>query len=323
MSVVDIRTNILRARRLAGRVKRKALRTLRMMPPAPPAEPVPWVDVRYEVSRPFLSGHGLEIGAGPIPQALPAGCECEYFDKRSAEELQGYFQEESQGYRRVRPMEEIPAVFPQGADFLIAHNVLEHSSNPLRTLNEWHRYLRDGGVCVLSVPDVDCCPDRGRLVPTLDHILGDFLLERDDDAFESREHVYSFVMGWIDDGFAKGWDKFAIAKNTHACAHAANNDLHWHAFNQELSLQLLLLSARISACQLTLLALASPGLPYDPRIPQAEMAIVYRLERGKGEAQRAAESWLGKADARRVDATLQGVEAQLREGMQRLQRIGK
>lgn len=233
---------------------------------------------RFVISAPFLRGHGLEIGPGASPQRLPAGVVCEYFDKRTESELAELFGIDRSGLNGVLPIDKIGERFPEGADFLIAHHVLEHCSNPIRTLLEWQSYLKNGGILVVSVPDAKRCPDSGRLVPPIEHLVEDYILDRDDDSYESREHIYSFVMGWIDDGFAKDRDKFEIARITRECAKAKKNDLHWHAFNSDLLIRTIAASARVSGNQIVVKAFASPDL--DHCQTELDVICVCKVSRG-------------------------------------------
>lgn len=158
---------------------------------------------RLRTSAAFLHGRGIELGAGMSPQPLPADVACELFDLREPEEiarLEGLTRGDglrTEDVPRSRSIDEIARRFPDGADFVIAHNVLEHCAEPIGTVHAWSAHLRPGGVLVLSVPDVDHCPDAGRLVPDLEHLLADHLLGRDGDSFESREHAYSCAVGWM------------------------------------------------------------------------------------------------------------------------------
>jgi hypothetical protein len=168
--------------------------------------------------------------------------------------------------------------FPDKADFLIAHHVLEHISDPIRALIEWNSYVKDGGVVIVSVPDAYYCPDRGRLIPPFEHVLLDYLLERDDDSFESREHIYSFVMGWIDDGFAKDMNKFDIAKKAHECAKAQKNDLHWHTYNDNLLRKIIVTAALFAGQSIRIEATATPYSEEKERRTTNEIIYVYRID---------------------------------------------
>jgi predicted SAM-dependent methyltransferase len=234
--------------------------------------------VRYELTRPLIKGQGIEIGAGANPHPLPVGAVCEYFDKRTEKELAGLFGVEESSIHKVYSLEVVHERFPDKADFLIAHHVLEHISDPICALIEWNSYVKDGGVVVVSVPDADYCPDKGRLIPTFEHVLMDYFLERYDDSFESREHIYSFVMGWIDDGFAKDMNKFDIAKKAHECAKAQKNDLHWHAYNEELLRKIILTAPHFGNQSIRIEATATPYSEENERRTSNEIIYVYRID---------------------------------------------
>ena len=234
--------------------------------------------VRYELTQFLIKGRGIEIGAGAYPHPLPEGARCEYFDKRTEKELAGLFGVNESSIRKVYSLEVVRERFPDKADFLIAHHVLEHISDPIRALIEWNSYVKDGGMFVISVPDADYCPDKGRLVSTFEHVLMDYFLGRDDDSFESREHIYSFVMGWIDDGFAKNMNKFDVAKKAHECARAQKNDLHWHAFNEELLRKIIATAAFFGNRSIRIEATATPYSADKKRRTTNEIICAYRIE---------------------------------------------
>jgi SAM-dependent methyltransferase len=207
---------------------------------------------RFEASRPFLQGHGIEIGAGPNPQTVSDGVKVTYFDIRSTEELNAYFGENVT--QSCHSIERIGEFFPEGADFLIAHHVLEHLADPIGGLRQWMKFVRPDGVFVLSLPDQALCADRARLTPDLNHLLLDHLLDRGPDAFESREHVLSFLCSWIDDspglaGLTASQACGVICKETHRSGH----DFHWHAFTPELVYELIHSAAALEQRQIDLL----------------------------------------------------------------------
>jgi SAM-dependent methyltransferase len=220
---------------------------------------------RLRASAPFLAGRGLEIGAGMTPQPLPPGALGELFELRSAAEVARM--EAASRAAAVRPedvprfrsLDDIAECFPAGADFLIAHNVLEHCAEPIGTLHQWISYLRTGGVLVLSVPDLEHCADASRVVPDLEHLLLDHVLHRDGDSFESREHAYSCAAGWVNTW--EDWlplDKLAVAARMHAMAKMPALDVHWHAFTPLLFDELLQAASALGSAPLHLLAWSDP-----------------------------------------------------------------
>jgi SAM-dependent methyltransferase len=214
------------------------------------------------------------------PQRLPSGVVCEYFDKRTASEISALFGVSEEEVRiDVHTLDSFWSRLPEGADFVIAHHVLEHCSNPLAVLIEWQSYLKNEGTLVISVPEAERCPDAGRLIPPIEHLIEDYVFNRGDDCFESREHIYSFVMGWIDKGFAEGKDKLEIAQMTHQCAGAPKNDLHWHAFNKQLLMEVVFASGRISGDKMEIKAIAAPD---DVQFPtELDVICVCRVHHSK------------------------------------------
>ncbi len=234
--------------------------------------------IRAKIAAPYLRGRGAEIGAGVSPQALPPGTICEIYDKRTKAELALLFNVEKSEVPDVYPIEVFQERNPEGVDFLIAHNVLEHISNPVAQLIKLNSFVKSGGVAVLSVPHLDYCPDRGRLVPSFEHLLADYLLDRGDYSFESREHVYSFMMGWIDDGIARGLNKFDIAALTHECAKAQTNDLHWHAFNEELLKKMIEAAAIFGRKDISIMARGTPYQDDSEFRTMGDIIYVYRVQ---------------------------------------------
>lgn len=232
-------------------------------------------EIRYELSKTFLKGRGIEIGAGANPQRLPEGAECEYFDKRSTEELSELFKVGQDRINKVYPLDIFHERYPEGVDFLIAHNVLEHSCNPIKLLAEWHSYIKEEGVVVLSLPHWKYCPDNLRLVATFEHLLLDYLLDRDDDSFESCEHVFSFVNGWNDYGRCEGRSKQEVAWLTAESARAVIKDLHWHAFDYELAEMLVKAAALISGKTIKIEGAARPDSIETRTL--GDIIFVYRL----------------------------------------------
>jgi SAM-dependent methyltransferase len=184
---------------------------------------------RFELTSDLLVGCGLEIGAGVNPQKLPDEVSCVYFDKRDAQSIKDLFHDIAD--YEVHPIDEIPTFFPDGADFLIAHNVLEHSPDPIGLLRSWFSFVRNDGMLVLSLPEKSHCPpDAMRAVPSLDHLVLDHVYSRGEDTFESKEHIYSFLLGWRDHVHPH-LNKVAYCDHCLAEAQRSGHDLHWHAID--------------------------------------------------------------------------------------------
>jgi predicted SAM-dependent methyltransferase len=180
---------------------------------------------RNELSLKYCHGAGVELGPGLTPTQVGPGVELAFVDKRSRSELMAYFD-----VKDIMSTEKLADYTPGAFDFLMAHHVLEHCSNVVATLENWISYLKPTGTLFLSVPNRKFCADQSRLVASPLHFLYDYILGIDDSSFESREHIYSFLWGWHDEGGLKGKNKMEAHDLVNAAAHQASNDLHWHVF---------------------------------------------------------------------------------------------
>ncbi len=214
-------------------------------------------DIRTAFVAEVLHGEGVEIGAGAFPQRLPAGAVARYYDLRSDAEAETLFSSE---VVPARPMSTIPTDFPGGADFLIAHNVLEHCPDPIGTLRQWHRLVRVGATVVVSLPHHLCCPDRGRRLPPLQHLIDDCLGRADGTDFPSREHTASFTLGWSHDYcVGQGLETIAdFATRLLEGLHSEGHDVHWHALDATLSLGIVVAAAEFDGVELTSMRCWSP-----------------------------------------------------------------
>jgi SAM-dependent methyltransferase len=191
-------------------------------------------ELRSDFVEKYIRGRGFEIGAGLSPTNGSTIDEIRFIDKRGPSEFEQLFGQ-SPPYQ-IQSLGEAKDSYPGGADFLIAHHVLEHCSNPIKVLaTEWLPLLRDGGVLFLSVPSSKMITEERRIVTPIDHILDDWAFDRGDEAFESIDHITSFIVGWTN-SFP---DNFAYARGTvHEYTagilseiNRRGHDLHWHTYS--------------------------------------------------------------------------------------------
>src|SRR5437763_1929844 len=105
-------------------------------------------ETRQALSNEYLSGFGIEIGAGLCPTAGDKISGIIFIDKRSPDELAALFGR-SPDYE-ILTAAQARGKFPHGVDFVAAHHVIEHCDNPIRVLvEEWLPLLREGGVLYL------------------------------------------------------------------------------------------------------------------------------------------------------------------------------
>lgn len=117
----------------------------------------------------MLEGDGLEIGALNDPLPIPRAGRVLYSDWLPPERL-------LPGSRVpdiLSDSESFPSVANDTFDFVVANHVLEHLTDPIRALIEWHRILRPGGLLMLALPDKRFTFDAHRRRTSLDHLVAD------------------------------------------------------------------------------------------------------------------------------------------------------
>ena len=117
-----------------------------------------------------------------------------------------------------------------------------------------------------------------RLVPPLEHLLLDHLLSRGESAFESKEHIYSFLLGWHE-CIHPDDDKASYIYHCLSEAQRSGHDLHWHALDREVSEAIVKLSALLSGVDVKDVTI------YDTTTPQlttfGELIMVYTITRSQ------------------------------------------
>jgi hypothetical protein len=188
-------------------------------------------DLRKTLSDQYLSGFGIEIGAGLSPTSAPNILGPVFVDRRNPEELAAYFGRVPD-YEVVSPTD-AGVMFARAADFVAAHHVVERCDDPIAVLaNEWLPMSKPDGLLYLSLPSSRHGCEDLRLPTPIDHLLDDYYFERPSTGYESKEHIYSFVLQWT--VFSPGAFGFAnsdLASYATGALHAAlpdTQDLHWH-----------------------------------------------------------------------------------------------
>jgi SAM-dependent methyltransferase len=120
----------------------------------------------------YLTGEGLEIGALNHPLTLPPTAKARYADVLSHDQIRALYP----GARLpdiVAVGERYPGVEDDSCNFIVANHVLEHVTDPITTLIEWHRMLCNGGILFMAIPDKRYMFDRDRARTSLEHLIAD------------------------------------------------------------------------------------------------------------------------------------------------------
>ena len=122
--------------------------------------------VREGLARKFLRGHGLEIGALQRKLQVPSDCHVTYVDRMPLEELIAHYPEMAQFNLQAPDIiddgETLGTIPPGSQDFVIANHFLEHCQNPIQSVENFLRVLKDHGVLYMAVPDKRYTFDNGR-----------------------------------------------------------------------------------------------------------------------------------------------------------------
>ncbi len=158
----------------------------------------------------------MEIGALLNPMPLPKASEILFSDILTPEELERAYPG-SLVPDIISDSERFPTLADGQFDFVVANHVLEHLSDPIRALKEWHRILRDNGLLMMALPDKRFTFDHGRQRTSLAHLVSDHNSDRPAQQLnrchllEWAEHVEHLVPGtsefdrWVSAQLAQGY----------------------------------------------------------------------------------------------------------------------
>jgi SAM-dependent methyltransferase len=135
--------------------------------------------LRADIAAKYLTGSGIEIGALQRPLLLPARCRVKYIDRLITADLRNHYPE-----LNVHPLttpdivddgERLHHIANESQDFVIANHFLEHSQNPIDTINNLFRVLRTDGVLYMAIPDKRIIFDRTRPVTRFERLWQTYL----------------------------------------------------------------------------------------------------------------------------------------------------
>jgi SAM-dependent methyltransferase len=140
---------------------------------APPA----YLEARAEFAYRFLFGAGLEIGALNRGLAVPAWAKVSNVDRMTSAELREEYQEMADAELAevdiVDDGERLESIDEGSQDFIIANHFLEHTSDPIGTIETHLSKLKPGGILFYAVPDKRFTFDFRRETTSLAHMVQD------------------------------------------------------------------------------------------------------------------------------------------------------
>jgi SAM-dependent methyltransferase len=149
---------------------------------AAPAEQTPphpvYLDARAEFAARFLAGDGLEIGPLHQPLAVPPYANVSYVDRMKSDELRREYPEladwDLTDVDIVDDGELLTTIPAASQDFIISNHFLEHTENPIGTIESHLGKLKPGGVLFYAVPDKRYTFDFRRPLTPIEHMVADY-----------------------------------------------------------------------------------------------------------------------------------------------------
>jgi predicted SAM-dependent methyltransferase len=149
---------------------------------------------RRELSERYLSGEGVELGALHYPLWTSERANVRYVDRFDVAGLRRHYPElndhELVNVDIIDDGETLSTIEDGRLDFVIANHMLEHTENPLGTIRNHLRKVRDGGVLYYAVPDKRFSFDVDRPLTPFEHLVRD---DREGAHVSRREHFSEMV----------------------------------------------------------------------------------------------------------------------------------
>ena len=133
--------------------------------------------VRWGLSKHFISGCGIEVGAAANPTPVSDEVRVTYVDRFTRAEIQSQHPELA-NYNLIEPDivsdgMDLAVVGSGSQDFVIANHMIEHAQDPISVLKSFFRVLREGGVLFLTIPDKRFTFDKDRNETSISHLIED------------------------------------------------------------------------------------------------------------------------------------------------------
>jgi predicted SAM-dependent methyltransferase len=141
--------------------------------------PLPvYLDVRATFADRFLFGEGLEIGPLHQPLAIPPHARARYVDRMATADLRREYPELAEWDLTevdvIDDGEKLSSIPEESQDFIIANHFLEHTENPVGTIETHLGKLKPGGVLFYAVPDKRFTFDFRRPPTSVEHMVADY-----------------------------------------------------------------------------------------------------------------------------------------------------
>jgi predicted SAM-dependent methyltransferase len=149
---------------------------------------------RKTIAETYLRGHGIEIGALHQPVTVPESVQVMYIDRMPTPDIRKQYPEldnhDIVDVDLVDDGEQLSSIRDESQDFVIANHFIEHCQDPIRTMFNLLRVLKQDGILYLAVPDKRYTYDKDRDVTPLEHLVRD---HKEGPAWSHRQHFEEWV----------------------------------------------------------------------------------------------------------------------------------
>ena len=134
---------------------------------------------RKEMSKLYIKGSGIEIGALHLPTTVYNNAKVKYLDYLSKEELRSRYPELKEydivDVDIVDDAEYMAKVEDNSQDFIIANHFFEHCQNIILTMKNLNRVLKPNGILYMAIPDKRYSFDKKREITPYEHIVDEYI----------------------------------------------------------------------------------------------------------------------------------------------------
>jgi SAM-dependent methyltransferase len=217
----------------------------RSQPALAQRDPLPvYLDARAAFANSYLIGEGLEIGPLHQPLAIPAHARARYVDRMSAADLRREYPElvdwDLTEPDIVDDGEKLETIAAESQDFIVANHFLEHTENPVGTIETHLSKLKPGGVLFYAVPDKRFTFDFRRPVTPIEHMLADYEEGPERSRSEHYEEWCRLVINEESTGTAEQAASEEWVRERAAQLEDAGYSIHMHVWTQAEFLELVL-----------------------------------------------------------------------------------
>lgn len=185
---------------------------------------------RLSLSRNYIQGCGIEIGAMDLPLRVKKGVKVKYLDRIPKDEQVKIFKnldvKKLVDIDIIGNGETLEGIENNCQDFLIANHFIEHCQNPVSTFENMLRVIKPTGVIFMAIPDKRFTFDIDRQITPLEHFIIDYT---DSPQWSEQDHYYDFVKHTTH-GVGKSDDEINEVINS---LKARNFSIHFHVWDHQ------------------------------------------------------------------------------------------